>query len=100
MAKLNVRTSLTHNDKTERLQNTNHFLRFENWNITHRALSRDKLSAHKLAFEVWLSILEQHLENFVHVLFQFIQSLTLRMRARETWNITHVKTCFRTLLDD
>ena len=47
------------------------------------------MKTHELAFELWLSVLQEHGYNLFEVLAQLIQRLCLRMGAGESWHIAH-----------
>jgi hypothetical protein len=86
-----MRTTLANFGETERDENGNDLTRLENRDVTHRSRNCDVVDPDKLRLQVWLAIFEKHGYDFLEVVIQLIESLTLGMGAGETRNKPHKK---------
>ena len=87
MPELFVRTSLPHLDEAHLLNDANKFSCLENRELRQISAHLDQLCADELPFKWRLTILQQHLDHFPKILVEFVERLSLRMRAGKTRNV-------------
>ena len=83
IAKLLVRAALPDFGKTKFKKNGDYFTGLENGNIAHDSCNGDVLNPHELRLHDGLPVFEQHGDDFLKIMIEFIQRFTLRVRARE-----------------
>jgi hypothetical protein len=99
VAELFVGPTLTDLHEPKPQENSDHLCRLEYRDATHRSGDHDRLNTHELRREFRLSVLQQHLQNFLEIRIEFIERASLRVRARETRNIPNEKPSLRVTLD-
>nr|VFK34240.1 MAG: hypothetical protein BECKMB1821I_GA0114274_10665 [Candidatus Kentron sp. MB] len=101
MSKLPMGTALPDFLEPEIRQNCQHLARFKNWCASHaKSGNGDLLNSDELRFHPGFPIFQQHPDDFFEISLQFIQGLSLRMRALKLWNGAYIQSGFRALLDD
>ncbi len=85
MAELLVRAPLTNLRETEILENIDDLAGFER-RYFDQLPYRQNLSAHKLPFELRITVLEKHGDDLSQVVVELVQSHTLGVR---TWKSRH-----------
>ncbi len=86
-----MRTALADFRKTECTENSDDLTRLENGGVPHRLRNGDVLDADELGLKVWLTIFEQHCDDFLQVTVNLVESFALRMGSGKTWDKTHKK---------
>ena len=67
IAKLLVRTTLSHFAEPELAQDCGNFGGFQSWDVAHRSRDRDILYPNKLRFETWFTIFQQHRDDLAEI---------------------------------
>jgi len=84
-----VRSALADFDEAEFDENGDDFIWLENGNIAHDLSDGDVLNPDELGLQNGFAILQQHRNNLVQVMVDFIQRFHLGMRAGKTRNETN-----------
>ena len=91
IAKLFVRSALTDFGETEFDEDGNDFTGLENGDVAHYSSDCDVLDSDKLGLQQGLTILQEHCNNVVQVVVDFVQRFPLGMCPGETGNKTNVQ---------
>ena len=70
---MHVRTSLLHEYKTQKLENTTHFARFQNRKLCHGLPDLDHLSSNEFGLKRRIPVFEQHPDHLLQIPLQLIQ---------------------------
>jgi hypothetical protein len=100
VAKLLMRTTLSHVHKAQPPQNGSDFGRLQNWNVPHVSSNADVLYAHELRLEFGLAILQQHGNDFLEVEDEFIERRSLGVGTPETGDETNEQARLRIALNN
>jgi len=90
---LPVGTSLPRFQKTESLQNGDHFPRLQNGHCTHRSAHNYGVGADEFALKTGLAILKQQFDHLDQIPVQFVQRRGLGVRTRPSRDVPHVQAC-------
>jgi hypothetical protein len=88
VTELLVGTALPHLLKSEACEDLDNFARRQDRETAH-VLSQDRLRADELRLKLWFTVLQKHGDHLAEVGVKLIQSLALRMGAREAGNVAH-----------
>jgi hypothetical protein len=99
VTELFVGPTLTDLHEPKPQKNGDNLCRLEYRDAPHRSGNHDRLETHELRREFRLSVLQEHLQNFLEIRIEFIERASLRVRARETRNIPNEKPSLRVTLD-
>lgn len=100
VAKLLMRTTLSHVHKAQPPQNGSDFGRLQNRSVPHVSSNADILYAHELRLEFGFAILQQHGNDFLEVEDEFIERRSLRVGTPETGDETNEQAGLRITLDN
>lgn len=87
--KLLMRPALTDFRETEGDKDGDDLTRFENRDISHPLRNSNVLDTYKLRLQDGLTVFDKHGNNFLKVMVEFVQGLTLRVRTRKTRHKSH-----------
>ena len=99
MPELLVRTLLAHFLESQALQLTDNFLRLQNRQMPHRSGDGHLLSSNKFRLQTGLAVFQQHAQDLLKVLVEFVEGAALGMRAWKPGNIADKKACIWAFLN-
>ena len=91
ISKLLMRTALADFRRTECTENSDDLTRLENGGVPHRLRNGYVLDTDKLGLKVWLTIFEQHCNDFLQVTVNLVESFALGMGSRKAWDKPYKK---------
>ena len=86
-----MRTALANLRKTQRKENGNDIIRFENGDVSHRLRHCNILDTDKFRLQVWLTIFEKHGNDFLEITVKFVESFALRVGTGKARDKSHKK---------
>jgi hypothetical protein len=92
VAKLFMRTALPNLNEAQLQQYCDNFGRFENGNVAHELRNGYVLDANEFRLKLWLTVFQQHDDDFAKILVKLIQCGALRVGASEPWDEPHKQT--------
>ena len=100
VTELPVRATSPNLAEAEHFQKRHHFARLEDWSLSHLLSHFDDLCADKDALETRITLLKQHLNNFLKVCVKLVECLALAVGTNEPGNPANVESGVSVALND